>query len=253
VAARAHRSAGDSGREGRDRLPAHEAKLEVGSRPAGRGRCVARRGRRSEALHAPAARASPRARADHRLDRPERRRCLRHLGRDAAKDPGRRARAALPPELPRPLPPHAPERGIEEYLLGRGYFYLVASHHFREELVEEYAHRFIERAADGLVVVNGPWTLRVPVPVATVSCRGPVNGAVGVQLDHRRAAELGLGHLVDLGHRRRLPAGRSPRARREVRWSAIGRRSGSGSPSPLGSWPASATRGPRRRSAATTP
>ncbi len=113
-------------------------------------------------------------------------------------------------------------RGIEEYLLKEGYFYFVASHHLRQDLVEDYAYRFIDRAADGLVVVCGPWSLQLPLPVATVSCRGPVNGVTSVQLDHRGAAELGLRHLVDLGHRRIAFMQGDPLVPdTDLRWNAI--------------------------------
>lgn len=113
-------------------------------------------------------------------------------------------------------------RGIEEYLLKEGYFYFVASHHLRQDLVEDYAYRFIDRAADGLIVVCGPWTLQLPLPVATVSCRGAVNGVTSIQLDHRSAAELGLRHLVDLGHRRIAFIQGDPAVPdTDVRWNAI--------------------------------
>jgi len=113
-------------------------------------------------------------------------------------------------------------RGIEEYLLGEGYFYYVASHHLRQDLVEDYAYRFIDRAADGLIVVCGPWSLQLPLPVATVSCRGPVNGTTSIELDHRSAAELGLRHLVDLGHRKiAFMQGDPAVPDTDVRWNAI--------------------------------
>lgn len=113
-------------------------------------------------------------------------------------------------------------RGIEDFLLREGYFYFVASHHLRQDLAEDYAYRFIDRAADGLVVVCGPWTQQLPLPVATVSCRGAVNGVTSVQLDHRSAAEIGLRHLVDLGHRRiAFLQGDASVPDSEVRWNAI--------------------------------
>jgi DNA-binding LacI/PurR family transcriptional regulator len=113
-------------------------------------------------------------------------------------------------------------RGIEGYLLQQGYFYFVASHHLREDLALDYAHRFVDRAADGLIMVCGPWKQAMPVPVATVSCRGSVNGATSVQLDHRRAAELALQHLTELGHRKIAFLQGDPAVPdSELRWSAI--------------------------------
>ncbi len=113
-------------------------------------------------------------------------------------------------------------RGIEEHLLAQGYFYYVASHHLRPDLVEEYARGLIDRAADALILVSAPWQLELPVPVATVSSHHSVKGTTSVVLDHAGAAELGLRHLLELGHRRiafiQGPAGIPDT---QVRWAAI--------------------------------
>src|SRR5436309_8868034 len=44
--------------------------------------------------------------------------------------------------------------GIEDHLLQEGYFYFVASHRFRQDLVDEYGQMFLHRSCDGLIVVN---------------------------------------------------------------------------------------------------
>ncbi len=113
-------------------------------------------------------------------------------------------------------------RGIEEHLLAQGYFYYVASHHLRPDLIEEYARALIDRAADALILVSAPWELELPVPVATVSSHHSVKGTTSVLLDHAGAAELGLRHLLDLGHRRiAFIQGTAGIPDTEVRWRAI--------------------------------
>jgi LacI family transcriptional regulator len=91
--------------------------------------------------------------------------------------------------------------GIEDQLLKEGYFYFVASHRFRQDLIDEYPDLFLYRSVDGLIVVNAPWQRRLDIPVVTVSSHHPVPGVTRISLNHRRAAELALGHLVELGHR----------------------------------------------------
>lgn len=113
-------------------------------------------------------------------------------------------------------------RGIEDRLVKEGYFYSVVSHHLRADLVEDYAHRLIERASDGLIVVSAPWKLRLDIPVATISCHHAVKGTARVLLDHQVAAELALRHLTGLGHRRiAYIRGSESVPDAEVRWSAI--------------------------------
>jgi LacI family transcriptional regulator len=113
-------------------------------------------------------------------------------------------------------------RGIEDRLVKEGYFYSVVSHHLRADLVDDYAHRLIERASDGLIVVSAPWKLRLDIPVATISCHHAVKGTARVLLDHHAAAELAFKHLTGLGHRRiAFIRGSESVPDSAVRWAAI--------------------------------
>jgi DNA-binding LacI/PurR family transcriptional regulator len=112
--------------------------------------------------------------------------------------------------------------GIEEHLVQAGYFYFVASHHFRPDLVDEYAQLFLHRSVDGLIAVCTPWTASLPIPVATVSSHHSVDGVTKILLDHHRAAEIALRHLADLGHRQiAFIKGQNFVPDTEVRWQAI--------------------------------
>jgi LacI family transcriptional regulator len=113
-------------------------------------------------------------------------------------------------------------QGIEDYLAQKGYFYYVASHYLKPELVEEYARGFTDRAADGLILVSAPWQLHLSIPVATISSYHQVKGSTSVLLDHGLAAELALRHLMELGHRRVAFIKGTPNVPdSEVRWRAI--------------------------------
>jgi LacI family transcriptional regulator len=113
-------------------------------------------------------------------------------------------------------------RGLEDYLVGTEYFYFAASHHNRPELLEEYAYKFLDRAVDGLIVISAPWELQLDVPVVVVSSRQVAKGAIHVSIDHDYAAELGLRHLMELGHRRiAVMKGPDNIPDSEARWKAI--------------------------------
>ena len=112
--------------------------------------------------------------------------------------------------------------GVEDHLLQEGYFYLVASHRHRRDLVDEYPRLFLERAVDGIIAVDTPWTLSLSVPVVTVSGHNKVNGVTNIILDHARAAELALKHLWQLGHRTvAFMKGQEFSSDTEVRWANI--------------------------------
>ena len=91
--------------------------------------------------------------------------------------------------------------GIEGHLLREGYFYLVASHRHREDLIDEYPRLLMGRSVDGMIAVDTPWHHELPVPVVTVSGHTRSNAVTNLVLDHDRAAELALSHLRQLGHK----------------------------------------------------
>lgn len=112
--------------------------------------------------------------------------------------------------------------GIEDYLLQEGYFYFVASHRFRQDLIDEYTELFLHRSVDGLIAVNTPWHRRLDIPVATVSSHHSIEGVTRIVLDHNRAAEIALRYLMDLGHRKiAFIKGQAFVPDTEVRWKAI--------------------------------
>src|SRR5580693_3601305 len=112
--------------------------------------------------------------------------------------------------------------GVEDYLLQEGYFYFVASHRHRADLIDEYPRMFLERSVDGLIAVDTPWHLNLSVPVVTVSGHNEVKGVTNIVLNHRRAAELALKHLFQLGHRQiAFIKGQAFSSDSEVRWANI--------------------------------
>jgi DNA-binding LacI/PurR family transcriptional regulator len=112
--------------------------------------------------------------------------------------------------------------GIEDHLLNEGYFYFVASHRHRADLIEEYPQLFLGRSVDGLIAVDTPWHHKLPVPVVTVSGHNEIKGVTNVVLDHCHAAEVALRHLFQLGHRAiAFVKGQDFSSDTDIRWNAI--------------------------------
>ena len=113
--------------------------------------------------------------------------------------------------------------GIEDLLLQEGYFYFVASHRHRSDLIDEYPRLLLGRSVDGLIAVDTPWAHDdLPVPVVTVSGHAELKGVTNIVLDHDRAARLALDHLANLGHRRiAFIKGQEFSSDTDVRWKAV--------------------------------
>jgi LacI family transcriptional regulator len=90
--------------------------------------------------------------------------------------------------------------GIEDQLLKEGYFYFVASHRGRPDLIEEYPLMLIDRAVEGIILVNTPVTSPPSVPAVSISGHRRVKGVVNVGVDNEKGAFLAVEHIVNLGH-----------------------------------------------------
>ena len=112
--------------------------------------------------------------------------------------------------------------GIEDYLMQSGYIYLVASHRHKEKSIEDYPRMLYDRSVEGLIAVDTPSEHELPRPVVSVSGHKNRSGVTNIILNHESAAELGLRHLVDLGHKKiAFIKGQSFSSDTEVRWEAI--------------------------------
>ncbi len=112
--------------------------------------------------------------------------------------------------------------GVEECLLSRGYVYLVTSHRHKAELLERGPRLLYERCVEGVIGVDTPLRRPLPIPLVSVSGHDRVAGVTNIVLNHARAAELGLRHLLELGHRRvAFLQGQTFSSDSAVRWEAI--------------------------------
>jgi DNA-binding LacI/PurR family transcriptional regulator len=112
--------------------------------------------------------------------------------------------------------------GVEEYLVGAKYFYLLAAHYWQPKLMEEYPKMLLERSVDGLLLVNTPTPARMPVPIVSISGHQAAAGVTNIQLNHKLAARLALKHLSELGHRRVVfMRGQQETVDTDARWQEI--------------------------------
>ena len=91
--------------------------------------------------------------------------------------------------------------GIEEVLIEEGYFYLAASHRRKADLIEEYPRLLMDRSVEGFIAIDTALQHSLPIPVVAVAGYRKIEGVTNIALDHRRAAELAMRHLYQLGHR----------------------------------------------------
>jgi DNA-binding LacI/PurR family transcriptional regulator len=112
--------------------------------------------------------------------------------------------------------------GIEDELLKRGYFYFVASHRGRPALIEKYPRMLIDRAVEGIILVNTPLKHPLSVPCVSISGHRKVKGVVNVGVDNAKAAFLAMEHIVKLGHRElAFFKGHPGSADTEYRWKGV--------------------------------
>jgi DNA-binding LacI/PurR family transcriptional regulator len=113
-------------------------------------------------------------------------------------------------------------RGIEERLLEQGYVYLVTSHRHKPELIDRGPRLLYERSVEGVIAVDSPIREELPVPVVSVSGHDRVPGVANIVLDHGRAADQGIAHLAELGHRRiAVIRGQRFSSDSKIRWQTI--------------------------------
>ena len=91
--------------------------------------------------------------------------------------------------------------GVEQALLQAGYVYILISHHHRPEMIDRSQGMLVDRAVDGLIVIDTPLAQPPPLPTVSVSHADRREGVTSIVLNQRRAAELAIDHLAGLGHR----------------------------------------------------
>jgi len=114
--------------------------------------------------------------------------------------------------------------GIEDELLREGYFYFVASHRGQSKLIHEYPLMLIDRAVEGLILLNTPVKERLAVPAVAISGHRHIKGVTNIAVDHKKATFAALEHLAQHEHTRiAFFKGHHGSADTEYRWRGIER------------------------------
>lgn len=112
--------------------------------------------------------------------------------------------------------------GVEEVLIEEGYFYLTASHRRKPDLIEEYPRMLMERSVEGFILIDTVLQHDLKRPAVVVAGHRQIEGVTNVVLDQRRAAELTLQHLYQLGHRKiAFMRGGSHSSDADDRWNCL--------------------------------
>src|SRR5579863_604600 len=113
--------------------------------------------------------------------------------------------------------------GVEEHLIEEGYFYLTASHRRKADLIEEYPRLFMDRSVEGFIFVDTVLEKSLGVlPAVVIAGHRKIEGVTNVVLDQKRAAELALRHLYQLGHRKiAFMRGGSHSSDADDRWNCL--------------------------------
>ncbi len=92
--------------------------------------------------------------------------------------------------------------GIEDHLIEAGYFYLIASHRSKPDLLVEYLNQLEDRSVEGFILVAAQIETPPRLPTIAVSGHRQLKGVTNVVIDHEKAVSQALSHLVELGHER---------------------------------------------------
>jgi len=91
--------------------------------------------------------------------------------------------------------------GIEEYLRTKDYFFLTVVHRHDPKLLNRYSQLLLQRGVEGFITVDLQLSEALPLPTVAVPGHKQFPGVTNVVLDHHRAAQVALNHLLELGHK----------------------------------------------------
>lgn len=112
--------------------------------------------------------------------------------------------------------------GIETYLSEKNYFFFTVAHRHDPRLLQTYSEMLLARGIEGLVTIDTSIEETPILPTVAVAGHQRVDNVTNIILDHRRAAELGLRHLKQLGHTRiAFLKGQEKSSDSATRWAAI--------------------------------
>jgi DNA-binding LacI/PurR family transcriptional regulator len=112
--------------------------------------------------------------------------------------------------------------GIEPFLRDNNFFFLTVAHRHDPKLLDTYSHLLAARGAEGIITIDTSIVDEPMLPTVAVAGHQKLENVTNIILDHRKAVELGLRHLKDLGHERiAFLRGQRQSSDSATRWAAI--------------------------------
>jgi DNA-binding LacI/PurR family transcriptional regulator len=112
--------------------------------------------------------------------------------------------------------------GMETYLRDNNFFFLTVAHRHDPKLLQTYSQLLASRGVEGLITIDTSIDEVPNLPTIASAGHQKVENVTNIVLDHRRAAELGLRHLKELGHERiAFLRGQTKSSDSATRWAAI--------------------------------
>ena len=112
--------------------------------------------------------------------------------------------------------------GIEAYLSEKNYFFFTVAHRHDPRLLQTYSEMLLARGIEGLITIDTSIAQPPVLPTVAVAGHQRADNVTNIILDHRRAAELGLRHLKQLGHTSiAFLKGQEESSDSATRWAAI--------------------------------
>ena len=112
--------------------------------------------------------------------------------------------------------------GIETRLRESNFFFLTVVHRHDPKLLQSYSQLLASRGVEGLITIDTSIAEEPTLPTVAVAGHQKMENVTNIILDHRRAAELALGHLKELGHERiAFLRGQPKSSDTASRWEAI--------------------------------
>ena len=112
--------------------------------------------------------------------------------------------------------------GIESYLRDRNYFFLTGIHRHDPKLFDQYSQLLLRRGVEGFITIDLNLPHSLPLPTVAIAGHRRYGGVTNIVLDHGRAAELAISHLLELGHEDiAFMRGNPASSASETRWQNI--------------------------------
>lgn len=112
--------------------------------------------------------------------------------------------------------------GIESYLRDRKYFFLTGIHRHDPTLFDQYSQLLLRRGVEGFITIDLNLPHSLPLPTVAIAGHRRYGGVTNIILDHHRAAELAISHLLQLGHEHiAFMRGNPASSDSETRWQHI--------------------------------